>query len=186
MSRIDSTSAGATASRWTIVIASLALGVPFLLFAGLAIMLVFGRAKSVPFEVDVPKIGEGVPLAGFYSYVVAPIFLMKAVLSLCAASVGSAMFFGWPFLVLHYVVEKKIRARWPIMGDMHWAAAGSLVGLSVPYIFFGELTSGSPEAGEGIGIAAPFLFIADGILAVTGWFTGKLTWAVASFLKQRS
>lgn len=84
-------------------------------------------------------------------------------------------------------------SRWPIERDIHWAVAGSLIGLSIPYIFFmilafGELkmdcVANCGDRGQGLGLAAPFFLIPEGILAVLGWFIGDLARGVASFLRR--
>jgi hypothetical protein len=127
-----------------------------------------------------------------HSYGAPIVFLIQlilSVISLFLTSVLTAMFFGWPFLILHRIVVKSIRARWPIMGDIHWAAAGSLIGLSIPYVFivflwFGVMTSSAPDAGQGM-IVAPFLYMIGGVLGVVGWGAGMFASAFAPVPKQR-
>jgi hypothetical protein len=86
--------------------------------------------------------------------------------------------FGWPFYVLYRVVAKRARRSWPEVAKVHWASAGALIGLTMPYLFCywtvrTEFASGAPDAGQGSGILLGVLAPVVGCgLAVLGWFVG--------------
>lgn len=85
--------------------------------------------------------------------------------------------FSWPFYVLAQVVAKRIRTVWSEVAKIHWASAGALIGLTVPYLFGywsmrDEYASDAPD-GQGIGIyLGAFAPIFGCGLALVGWFVG--------------
>jgi hypothetical protein len=174
-------SAEALVKRWRSIIACVALGLPAISVAvtfliatlsgptSLDVILLFGKIQK--FLPSKPSIFE--ILLNFPRIIIDFVFSVTAFYVLLVVC-------SWPFLVYAIFVTARIRKRWPAVASIHWASAGGLIGLSLPYLFVYaaqpfELTSGAKDAGEGIGIFI-FIFCISGvplILATIGWFIGS-------------
>jgi len=142
--------------RWRFVIYSVALTLPLIGMAETVALAFFG---------SVPPAGKGAVLKDMPMWIF--VYPLQVVV------------FNWPFYVLSRIIIARVHARWPNVSSLHWAGAGALIGLSIPYIYgFSvispyEMTSGARDAGQGVSIfLAALAPIAGGALALIGWFSG--------------
>ncbi len=93
-------------------------------------------------------------------------------------AVSALVVIGWPFWVLASLVSDRL-VRGPAHGGLRWAAAGALLGLSVPYVY-AVSAAGGPGLGYGLPVFLGFVApCAGGLLASIGWLGGLGLWRLA-------
>jgi hypothetical protein len=189
MRRSDSQHVGAIEKRWSKVIYWVLFGLPFIMLIGMVTLLIIGKPSGQHCAIHAPpQIFEGI---GAYAEEAVGMLL------LCGAF---ALTFDWPFLVFANEVKKRIRARWPDV-NIHWAAAGALIGLSVPYVLFyiflaytsadfwlrfGPLSIKGAVETYLVSLYFWLIFLVPSVgatLGLMGWLIGWLAYEIACLLK---
>jgi hypothetical protein len=181
----------AMAKRWSTAIRYAVFGLPAIMVLGAALFLSVGNFSPSGAYCGNPRLYLNRDFGGYAQESGGVLFSWAAF----------AFTFNWPFFVFASKVKRRMRARRNDLRPVPWAAAGALVGFSLPYILFyiwhaywlaWRLVFCGPSfylplSAWFVSFWPTFLFVVvpgtGGVLAIIGWFIGLLTFKISLFLK---